>query len=361
MISASIDDLPAPTKPDPLVGSVVGGRFRVVELIGRGAMGRVYKATQLSLNRPVAIKFFEAREFVDGDDSFRRRFMVEAALTGRLSHPNTVRVLDAGQTGRGHLYLAMELISGESLDRRLARGPLPWQSAVSIALQIARAVREAHELGVVHRDLKPANIMLVPCDDGDFVKVLDFGLAKSFLADRHLEGRAVTQQGMMMGSPPYMAPEQGERNEADPRSDIYALGILLYECLTGTVPFRGNSPLDIVLKHMHEPLPRLRTPDGFDTIPHALRQLTQRCLAKNPADRFQIMEDVTLALSEILKTKIDLELPPAPFAAEQRSEWVHPLLLALGFFLALSAGSGLGYWALQQRSAAASPSATAGR
>jgi serine/threonine-protein kinase len=208
---------------DPLVGMTLDGRFRIVEVIGKGAMGKVYRAVQVPLNRPVALKVLDSRYGAGRDESFRQRFLVEAALTAKLSHPNTVRVLDYGHTPDGLFYLAMEYLVGETLEAMLNKGAVSWRRVLGIGQQLARALKEAHTLGVVHRDLKPANIVMLNADDDtDHVKVLDFGLVKSFVDGQELEGRVITQQGMLMGSPPYMAPEQGERNRADPRSDIYS-------------------------------------------------------------------------------------------------------------------------------------------
>ena len=340
----SADDVTAEVEADaldPLVGVTLDGRFRVVDVIGKGAMGKVYRAVQVPLNRAVALKVLDSRYGAGREESFKQRFLVEAALTAKLSHPNTVRVLDYGSTKDGLFYLAMEYLDGESLDKLLARGPLPWRRVLSIGQQIARALREAHELGVVHRDLKPGNVLLLTLDDdADHVKVLDFGLVKSFVEGHELEGRAITQQGMLMGSPPYMAPEQGERNRADPRSDIYSLGTVLYEALTGRPPFSGGAPLEIILKHVNEPVPPLRTPRGLEPIPEALAAMVMKCLAKSPMDRFQSMDEVLSALQDVAPAiatpaqetpSVEVPLPP------RRS----PLVLIVGFALAMAVGVGV--------------------
>lgn len=340
----SADDVTAEVEAealDPLVGVTLDGRFRIVDVIGKGAMGKVYRAVQLPLNRAVALKVLDSRYGAGRETSFKQRFLVEAALTAKLSHPNTVRVLDYGSTKDGLFYLAMEYLDGESLDKRLARGPLPWRRVLNIGQQVARALREAHELGVVHRDLKPGNIMLLDVDDDtDHVKVLDFGLVKSFVEGQELEGRAITQQGMLMGSPPYMAPEQGERNRADPRSDIYSLGVVLYEALTGRPPFTGNAPLEIILKHVHEPVPPLVTPKGLEPIPSAFEAVVMKCLAKSPMDRFQSMEEVLMAMQDVVPAiptpaaetpSVEVALPPK----------TSPVVLVLGFALAMAVGVGV--------------------
>ncbi len=348
---------------DPLIGQTIDGRFRIVEVIGKGAMGKVYRAVQLPLNRAVAIKLLDSRYGAGKDESFKQRFLVEAALTSKLNHPNTVRVLDYGSTRDGLFFLAMEYLDGETLEKLLTKGALPWHRVLSIGQQMARALREAHELGVVHRDLKPGNVVLLHADDdADFVKVLDFGLVKSFVEGHELEGRAITQQGMLMGSPPYMAPEQGEKNRADPRSDIYSLGTMLFEMLTGKPPFSGGGALEVILKHVHEPVPAMVAPSKFEAVPEALQAIVMRCLAKSPMDRFQSMDELLLSLQDVsvpsrnvepevqpkTEAAVPVTLPPqAPVvmvaaAPERRGPSV---LLVGGFFVAAVAGV-LGTWAV---------------
>lgn len=285
---------------DALVGRLVDERFRIVELIGKGTMGTVYRAVQLPLNRAVALKILDSRSGAGRDETFTQRFLVEAALTAKLNHPNTVRVLDYGHTPDGLFFLAMEYLDGETLERVLSRGPLSWRRVVNIGQQMARALREAHDLGVVHRDLKPANVVLLHADDdADFVKVLDFGLVKSFVEGQELEGRAITKKGMLMGSPQYMAPEQGEQNRADPRSDIYSLGTMLYEMLTGAPPFTGRGTMDVLLKHVHEPVRPLVVPAYAEVPPEELIRIVFKCLAKSPMDRFQTIDELLVALQEV--------------------------------------------------------------
>lgn len=329
---------------DPLIGVTLDGRYRIVGGIGKGAMGKVYRAVQVGLNRAVALKVLDSNYGAGRDESFRQRFLVEAALTAKLSHPNTVRIFDYGCSSDGIFYLAMEFLEGETLDRALTKGALGWRRVLSIGQQVARALREAHELGVVHRDLKPANVMMLSADDDtDHVKVLDFGLVKSFIDGQELEGRAITQQGMLMGSPPYMAPEQGDKNRADPRSDIYSLGCILFECLTGQPPYWGGSPLEIILKHVNEPVPAVKTPPRFEAIPDGMSAIVGRCLAKSPMDRFQSMDEVLAAMSELTSPvatpsfDTPASMPPRVTGTLPRRNT--PLLIA-GFVLALLVGIG---------------------
>lgn len=346
---------------DPLIGQTIDGRFRIVEVIGKGAMGKVYRAVQLPLNRAVAIKLLDSRYGAGKDESFKQRFLVEAALTSKLNHPNTVRVLDYGSTRDGLFFLAMEYLDGETLEKLLTKGALPWHRVLSIAQQMARALREAHELGVVHRDLKPGNVVMLHADDdADFVKVLDFGLVKSFVEGHELEGRAITQQGMLMGSPPYMAPEQGEKNRADPRSDIYSLGIMVFEMLTGKPPFSGGGALEVILKHVHEPVPPMVAPSKYEAVPEALQMIVARCLAKSPMDRFQSMDELLLSLPDVSVPLRTVETEPQPKTEAAVPVYVPPpepvvvmtpaprgpsVLLVAGFFVAAVAGV-LGTWAL---------------
>jgi len=328
---------------DPLIGVTVDGRFRVVSSVGKGAMGRVYRAVQVPLNRAVALKVLDTNYGPGRDEAFRRRFLVEAALTARLSHPNTVRVLDYGYSREGLLFLAMEYLDGETLDRVLAKGPLPWRRVLGISQQIARALREAHELGVVHRDLKPSNVMLLNADeDHDFVKVLDFGLVKSFIEGEELEGRAITKQGMLMGSPQYMAPEQGDKNAADPRSDVYSLGVTMFEALTGKVPFGGAQPLEIILKHVHDPVPPVVTPPSLEPAPETMKAIVARCLAKSPMDRFQSMEEVLQALQELAAPSPTKETPVVTEpSVPSRPAPMRTAALIAGFVLAAAGGVGI--------------------
>ncbi len=324
---------------DGLIGKTLDNRFRITQLIGKGAMGRVYRAVQLPLNRAVALKVLDSNLGVGREEAFRQRFLVEAAMTAKLTHPNTVRVLDYGCSADGIYYLAMEYLDGETLDRLLARGPLSWRRVLGIGQQIARALREAHSLGVVHRDLKPANIMMLHADDDtDHAKVLDFGLVKSFVEGQELEGRAITKQGMLMGSPPYMAPEQGERNRADPRSDIYSLGIVLYEALTGAPPFQGTQPLAVIMQHLNAPVPELTTPEGLETIPENMKAVVLKCLAKSPMDRFDSMDEMLQALSE-LAAPIPTPAVDQPISQVVVTPPQRPVLMVVAFVLALIFGA----------------------
>ncbi len=285
---------------DPLVGQVLSGRFEIVAPLGVGGMGRVYKAVQRPLGREVALKVLNPRYDGTRDPGFERRFFLEASMTSKLKHPNTITVHDYGRTDDGIYYIAMEYLDGETLQKVLAdNGKLPWARAIFIAGQVARSLREAHKLGLVHRDLKPANVMLMSeGTGGDTVKVLDFGLVKSFTPEKPKENDEVdrnglTQAGVLLGSPLYMAPEQA-RGEADPRTDIYALGVLMFQTMAGRPPFVSKESIDVIVKHIREKPPELRSMAPEVTI--EVNALVMKCLEKEPAARFQSMDELLDAM-----------------------------------------------------------------
>lgn len=286
----------AESETDPLVGKVLNGRFEIIAPLGVGGMGRVYKAMQQPLDRVVALKVLNPRYDGSKDPGFEKRFFLEASMTAKLKHPNTITVHDYGRTDDGIYFIAMEYVEGETLAQALKPGPFPWPRALYVGAQVARSLREAHKLGLVHRDLKPANIMLLTeGTGGDVVKVLDFGLVKSFTPDRPKAPHEteLTQAGVLLGLPLYMAPEQA-RNEADPRIDIYALGVLLFQAIVGRPPFVGKESIDLIVKHIREKPPELRelAPD----VPLEVNALVMKCLEKQPDARFQSMEELLDAM-----------------------------------------------------------------
>ena len=282
---------------DPLLGRVINDRYKITEAVGHGGMGKVYKALQAPLDRVVALKVLGAGH--DRDPNFYKRFFLEASVTAKLTHPNTITLFDYGRTEDGIFFIAMEFLTGRTLSQVMqAEGPLAQERVIHIAQQICRSLREAHALGIIHRDMKPANVMLLrQHDDHDFVKVLDFGLVK-FFSGENPEGD-ITNAGTFMGSPHYIAPEQARNHNPDQRCDIYSLGVLLYHMLTGRVPFTAQNPVDIILKHLHDPpvpLSKLRPDLNLDP---ALEDVVLKCLAKDREQRFQSMDELLGQLKRV--------------------------------------------------------------
>ena len=268
---------------DPLVGHTLDGKYQLEERLGIGGMGTVYRARHLLIDRPVAVKVLNQR-FVE-DEAARIRFQREAKAAGRLQHANAVSVTDFGQTTDGFVYIVMELLVGRTLREVLAKeAPLDPARAVSLILQVADAVAAAHEAGVIHRDLKPANIFIVQKPDvPSVVKVLDFGIAKLAAESLDEDDPTLTVIGAMIGTPRYMSPEQCNGADLTPAADVYSMGVILYEMLTGTVPFSGTSPIAIAMKHASEPP---RSPrEIVAAIPEELERVVLLALEKRPEDR----------------------------------------------------------------------------
>ena len=296
---------------DPLIGRTLAGKFTVLARIAHGGMGAVYRGEQAALGRPCAIKVLKPK--MDGDErfEFQRRFFLEASVAAKLTHPNTVTIFDYGKDEELGLYLAMELLEGRTLARAIRdEGPFPAERAVHITRQIARSLREAHAMAVVHRDVKPANVYLVThADETDFVKVLDFGLVKDTTEQE--EGEAdggLTQAGTFMGSPKYMSPEQIRGEKVDGRTDVYSLGIVLYEMLAGRPPFDKGQGVNTLLAHVNEIPPPIRELNPLSDAGDALLEIVARCIAKSPDDRFTGME-------ELLSTLRALEASPGALTA----------------------------------------------
>jgi eukaryotic-like serine/threonine-protein kinase len=256
--------------------TLLGERYRLDELIGRGGMASVWRATDTVLGRDVAVKRLHSGLLADEEHA--ERFRREALLVARLSHPNLVHLLDRGEDAHGP-YLVMELVEGENLKTRVRReGPLPPEEAARICAQVGRALAYAQAQGVVHRDIKAQNVLLTP--DGG-VKLADFGIARSLESDGQ---PGLTRTDMLVGSADYLSPEQADGRPIDARTDVYSLGIVLYECLTGQVPFRGDGFVAVAMKHCGEPLPDPRA--ASPAVPDWLAAVTMRAAAKDPAHRY---------------------------------------------------------------------------
>jgi serine/threonine-protein kinase len=282
---------------DPLIGRVVNGRFKILSVIARGGMGKVYKAEQAPLGRICALKVLSPKYEGDRDPEFHKRFFLEASTAAKLTHPNTVTIFDYGQDGDDLYFIAMEFIEGRTLHRVLRdEGPFVEQRVAHVAGQICRSLREAHALGVVHRDLKPGNILLTDRgDEQDNVKVLDFGLVK----DVSGEAEDLTQAGLFMGSPKYMAPEQILGGEITARTDIYSLGIMMYEMLTGRVPFDRGASVGTLMAHVNDVPPPMRQVNAKLSLSKAMDGIVARCLEKDASKRFASMKDLLNALKRV--------------------------------------------------------------
>ena len=284
----------AAEQADAMRGRLIEGRYRVIEKLGAGGMGAVFVAEQTAVGRKVAIKVLGHE--VASDKNAVRRFMQEARAASALSHPNTITIHDFGQTPEGELYLVMELVPGQTLSAVLRNsGALPPARAAHMAHQILNALQEAHGAGIIHRDLKPENVIVSPrSGNPDFLKVLDFGLAK--LTEGADSANGLTQTGQVFGTPGYMAPEQAKGERCDGRADLYAVGVMLYEMLSGRRPFEGDSPLSVLVKHIQEPPPPFETlvPPVF--VPPALCEVVFRTLSKDREARYPTAADMNEAL-----------------------------------------------------------------
>jgi serine/threonine-protein kinase len=270
-----------------MIGQVLGGKFKVLRLLGEGGMGAVYEGEQQlgTTKRKVAVKTLHPH--LSRDLNVQARFEREVGTIAELEHPNTIQVYDFGSTSDGILYIVMEFLSGKSIaDVLAAGGPMNADRVGIILKQVAGSLAEAHERGIVHRDLKPDNVVLLErAGQKDFVKVLDFGIAKRSHEDDKNEQK-LTQQGMVLGTPPYMSPEQFSGRPIDARSDIYSLGVMVFEMLTGKLPFVATTAWEWASQHMTQPpIPIESLPHG-GAVPACARAAVRRALAKLPEERF---------------------------------------------------------------------------
>src|SRR3954463_13382259 len=253
-MSPSPPETTAGGKLDPLLARVIAGNFRIEKLIGSGAMGNVYRAEQISLAKAVAVKVLHAH--LMEDDNLVMRFKREAKNASMLNHPNSIQIIDSGQDRDGTLYIAMELLAGRDLAHVIRDDfPLSLPRIVRVMSQVLSALDEAHAQGVIHRDLKPSNIMLIERrGEKDFVKVCDYGIAKATLGDGEDDRSAMlTVQGLVCGTPEYMSPEQARAEPLDGRADLYSALVILFQLATGEIPFRADSAMGIISRHLSEP------------------------------------------------------------------------------------------------------------
>jgi len=325
---------PQPTEQqfDSLIGTVLAGRYEVLRRIGEGGMGAVYEGKHALIGKRVAVKVLLEKFHAQSD--FVARLLQEARLASSIGHENIVDVTDFGTTDDGRSFVVMEFLDGESLaDLERREAPLPIERSLRIARQAASALGAAHAKGIFHRDVKPENLYLVRRGDADFVKVVDFGISKAVKpgGDDGPEAYRLTHTGILLGTPLYMSPEQARGDEdLDHRADIWALGVLLYECLTGEVPFRANNYLQIISQVLtHEPLSpsRLRPELG---IPDAVDAVVMRAMEKDRARRYQTMAELEGDLERLLAGDQNVGTRPAegvtrPVRAAAPKRW--PLVL----------------------------------
>jgi serine/threonine protein kinase len=313
-------------------GATFAGRYQVIEELGRGGMGRVYKVQDTKVGEKVALKLIRPEAGLDRQAL--ERFTNELKLARKIRHKNVCQMFDPGEDA-GTRYITMEYVHGEDLKqilRKIVR--LSPGQAVGIARQVCDGLSEAHKLGVVHRDLKPQNIML---DEGGNARIMDFGIARS------LSGKGITGAGVMIGTPEYMSPEQVEGKDVDPRSDIYSLGVILYEMVTGQVPFEGDTPFTIGVKHKSEAPKDPRTLNA--EIPEGLSQMILRCLEKDRAERYASAAELAADLETVGHgAPTSAKAVPVPKTAASREITVKLTprkLLVPGAALVLLAGAGL--------------------
>jgi Protein kinase domain/PEGA domain len=322
-----------PEPPDRLLpsGLVLGERYRIEGVIGQGGMGTVYRAQHLTLGKTFAVKVLKTVHSARPD--FVARFQREAVAASQIRHPGIVDVFDFGRAAEGSFYCVMEYLPGETLAERLSRSSaLPVGEAVRIGRDMARALSAAHSQGIFHRDIKPENVLLVPqAGAPEVVKLVDFGIAR--LAETARDGRE-TGEGLILGTPQYMSPEQASGLSQDARADIYSLGVLLWELLAGAPPFRGASATHVLAAHLLEPAPRLPRSGPHGPLPRRLGRLLARMLAKRPEDRPDRMDAIAAELDDLLA-------PTTP-----RTGWA---AAALALLAVVSAAGALSVWVARHR------------
>src|SRR5690554_3145626 len=275
----------APLDPNNLVGQSLFGEYTITRKLGEGGMGAVYLAQQDSIDQKIAVKVLH--EHSAESDELIQRFHREARVVSMLTHPNIIRVFIFGRTEGGLLYLAMEYVEGESLRDRMGSQPMEEIQAIKLMKQLCSGLSEAHDLGIIHRDLKPDNVLLTNFrGESNFVKILDFGIAKLNEADGKPEQQKLTQAGIVYGTPEYLSPEQAQALELDHRTDIYSLGVMLFELITGRVPFQGATPVQILTAHVFTEPPVPSTVAPHPVAP-TMERIIMRALSKDPADRFE--------------------------------------------------------------------------
>lgn len=353
---------------DPLVGLTLSSRYKILRRIGEGGMGIVYEAEHVLIEKRVALKVL--RDDFSSRPDVVERFRQEAKSASRIGHENIVDISDFGETPSGASYFVMEMLNGEDLSHVLAReGTLSVERTVKILSQCCRALGAAHGKGIVHRDMKPENIFLTRREETpDFVKIVDFGIAKmSDIETTGAPGRKLTKTGMIFGTPEYMSPEQAAGKALDHRVDIYAMGVILFELVSGRVPFVGDTFMGILTQHMFEPPPQIRAVNPNAKVSGELEAVIFKALEKDAARRFQSMEELLRAMTQAVDTAslgvqetlagfqatspTPVVRGPKVMAAEAASTAEFPppkgssrgLMIGLGLILAIAGLGGVGY------------------
>ncbi len=298
--------------PDERIGSVLSDRYRIDQLLGVGSRGNVYAGEHLLMHKKVAVKILH-RE-LSSMSEFAARFEREAVAVANIDHPNVATATDFGKLRDGSMFLVLEFVDGRCLRDEIAAGPLPAERALRITRQIASALGSAHALGIVHRDLKPENVMLLDREgEPDFVKVLDFGVAQVPVGDTGVRSKAaLTQAGIVFGTPEYMPPEQALGQKVDGRADLYALGVIAFEMLCGERPFSSAGEGGILNQQLSKSPPALSARARAVHVPPGAEQLVTRLLAKDARDRFQTCDELVQALDDVLRPRVDEVATGAP-------------------------------------------------
>ncbi len=316
---------------DPLIGSTLADRYRLTRKIGEGGMGAVYEAMHVVLGKPVAVKVL--REKYADRVEVAQRLVQEARLASSIRHEHIIDIADSGSTGDGRTFIVMELLDGQSLaELILHEGPIPEPRAIEIVRQVASALSAAHERSIVHRDVKPENIFLVERSGLDFIKVVDFGISKSLHAGEtpDPESLRLTHTGMVLGTPLYMSPEQARGDEdLDHRIDIYALGVILYECLTGEVPFRGTNYNGIIAQVANQEVTAPRTLRPELRISEAVERVIGKAMAKSRDARYPTMEAFEADLARVIAGEgVEAPISSAPLK-KGRPGWGASAIIAV--------------------------------
>jgi len=324
----NVTDTLEKSREEITTGTIFAGRYQVIEELGKGGMGKVYKVLDTKIKEKIALKLIRAE--VASNKECIERFSNELKLARKIGHRNVCRMFDLGED-KGTYFITMEYVPGQNLKGLIRQSKqLAIGTAITIAKQICQGLAEAHRLGIIHRDLKPSNIFI---DNEGNVRIMDFGIACS------LQAKRITGDGIMIGTPEYMSPEQVEGKDVDPKSDIYSLGIILYEMVTGRVPFEGDTPFTIGMKHKGE---TARNPKEFNAqIPDDFSRMIMKCLEKDRAKRYQIADDVLSELTKIEDGLTTTARPAAPqktkFRAVRGFPWRRPFIIAGVLLLLIAA------------------------